>query len=227
MNEISFFEFDALETAIVDAARILRLEAPPTWILDRINTELADRLNDTLIDFLNKPELVDGVEIHETRRPLGQARGLDLRLRRNVKSGATDKVRFFKIGESWKSGHWALVALTVGLILASPTVIIPTAALIENFFRNLITLERPKDSRAIDAYAGFLKARSELVRVADPERSPYPSTAAIHSHSGHVDPKDTTLGLTCLHHRNILIVDEWGGEPNDNAHPENLWKEAL
>ena len=69
MEEARFFDYEAIEEAIVSASRYLNSEKAPMWVVERIDSNKADKLNDILIELISNSDLFDEVIMTKTKSP--------------------------------------------------------------------------------------------------------------------------------------------------------------
>jgi hypothetical protein len=143
MSERRFFDSEALIDALVKSTTEIDLEFDTNLLLKKLRQNDADILNDAILQVLKESELVSDVEHHQTIPPPGQQQGFGLRLRRKIKDGHTEKVTFYRVKESLKTGYLSLVGLAAGLWMNSPSVVIPGTSLLINSWRNFISLKHP------------------------------------------------------------------------------------
>ena len=222
--ESSFGDTEALHTALARASALLGVPEKMDWLLERIPEAHAAELNQTLVALLEAPDLDEALDVY-TYPPELHGERAPLLVRRAVKDGRTVQCRFFRFREAMVSASWSLVGLSIGLWMTSPTAAITTASLAMTAWRNLLTLRRPDDADAIDAYEAFLKSRLAMVRRG--AALPYPSTAEIAAATTALDRRALAGGLSRLRHLKILEVKVWGGAAEDNGDAANLWAEIF
>jgi hypothetical protein len=118
-----------------------------------------------------------------------------------------------------------LAGLAVALALHSPAAVFPAAGVVENLWRNLITLERPRDNTALDVYEAFLKRRTILAQAGGGHC--IPSTTEVHTQTGSSNPADTLSGLIQLWNLKILEATTVDGAVASCPDEESRWREVI
>jgi len=226
MDERIFFESETLIDSLVDGLKTIDVEIAPEELLNILQEKQADALNDSLVELFRDPMLGEHVETVDNVEPPGIPRGFGSLLRKSVKEGRIARMTFFRVKPSWETSAISLIGIGLGLAFLSPTAIVPGVGLIRNVWKNLITLRRPEDSRAIDTYEALLKAQvlhKEGTRI----NVYYPTVRDIHEASGVLEERAIVLGLAQLKDLKLVEVKKWGGQSWDYEHPENRWYQVF
>lgn len=226
MAERKFFENEALLDTLVAAKSEIRLDFELDQLLAKINQNDADILNDAILEVLEESDFASDVDSLLTNPPPGQQQGFGLRVRRKVKEGQIEKVTFFRVRESLKTGALSLVGLSAALWMQSPTIVISGASLLLTGWRNLITLKASKNKHEIAAYEALLKV--QIKKMQDTDLKYYwPSTKEVHVETGNNSRQDTIIGLANLLDLRLVEVKHWGNRPHDNTNLKNLWCQTF
>jgi hypothetical protein len=229
MSQLQFFESQTLSATLVEAERVL---ASPSLqnLANEIPADAAAHLNDVLAELFADPRLADCVTVsHDVEAP-EDADGFGWRLGRKVAAdGKTQKARFYRFQSEWKTQAVSLVAvaIAIGLIPLNPlsgfAALPPTLTLLASAWDKFVTLQRPHDAHAIDAYEALVKAALESRRRG--ERAP--TTDEIHAVTGNPELAITLAGLKRLKELELVDVVEWENLAGNYDAAGNRWLQRL
>lgn len=221
MQELRFFECDALISMMSLALERSRSRRDASTVIDAIGTNVADATNDAITELLrNDPRLatVTSIEFHSVMS--SDKIGFGVHYRNVKKDGQIVQMRFYRVRESWVASALSLAGLTVGIALLSPGVVIPVVSLLRTIWKSLITLDAERNSEAIHAYQALLAAKLNNESI---ENSPTLSDINGNLQLG----VSALIGLQQLRDLGLVEVANWADRQGDYSNELNRWRIVI
>jgi hypothetical protein len=227
MSERVFFETQALSGMELIAREMLALPGSVD-LLGGVSQEHSAALNEAIADLLADSRFSDVVQVDADVPIPASIEGLGWQISRRKRDGVTQKARFLRLKGGWKTQAASLVGISVALVLSTVNplsaagVLVPTMTMIASVWDNLITLQRPQDNHAIDAYEGLLRALSQ-----NDNRPRLPPTTEQIVGASTTDSNNTVSGLRRLRQLDLVEIVNWGGLSGDETNDRNQWLPRL
>lgn len=219
MSERQFFEYEALEDALVASQERLNFEFDTDFFLEKLGEENVNLLNEAILDILKEKEFESYVNTIQTIPPPNLKQGFDLKLKSSKKDGVTEKVTFFRVKKSVEDSALSLTSLVFAIKLLNPLGVIPAVGVIKTAFKNIITLKRTKHKNAILV----IEAIPQVIMKNSVSSNHFPSTSEIYNEIGTLDMREIINGITLLFNEKLIRIKKWGEIENDYSHPQNTW----
>jgi hypothetical protein len=226
MAERVFFESQALLAALAEGQEILAVETNKAGIIEQIPPKKAEALNEAIAALFADGRLADAVTVQNDVAPPSTADGFGWRLGRKVAGGMTRRMKFYQAKSVWKTQVGSLIGIAVALALtplnplAAAGAIAPTFILVSSAWDKFITLERPRDTDAIDTYEALLRAEIVLNGSA-------PTADQINGASNGASFGSTVAGLRRLKELGLVEVVTWEDEEGAINKPGNRWYQQF
>jgi hypothetical protein len=230
MSQQAIFEYQVLEYAFSSASKAASLELDTGSLEESLPVNFAAELNQQLVDVLEDISFTAVVARIPNQQPPVPSPSYALRLRAKYKDGQLNSMTFYRIKDSWQSTALSLVSIAIALAAQSHTgVILPSASILLNSWKQFVALSRPKDDLEIDTYEALVRAMAKLAMKTLSARQP--SAAEIFTARAESVVlsmiSDVVDGLKRLKELSLIEIAAWGGHGGDYSHPENRWQPRI
>ena len=224
------YEVELLEYALSNASPIVAPDLDTSSLQESLPADLVAELTRQLAEVLEDSSFTSvSTRIHNQTAPAAQS-GYGLRLRKKYKDGEPDSMTFYRIKDSWQSSALSLLGLAIALATHSNAgPIVPSASIVLNSWKQLVTLSKPADALEIDTYEAMIAAFAKLsMRILSAKQ---PTALEIfdarHVNSVISKASDAIDGLKRLKELNLVEVASWGGNSGDYSHEGNRWQPRI
>jgi hypothetical protein len=221
MDELTFFEPEALEASLAAASNHLNMRRDTPALAGAMPQSDADAINDFMVA-LYKSAPADLVSLTESVVEPVSLHGYGMRLRTVVRNGRPHQMTFFRVKPAWPTIAISLVGLSIALASFPPGGLAAALLVAKTTYENLVSLDSPHDSAAMRSYEALIRWRSErsdgsptvaeMIPLMEPDA---PSEAQI------------TKALQRLADLQLVKVSTWGGLGGDLDDRGNQWTTQL
>jgi len=230
MNQKAVYEVELLDYALSNASAIVAPTLDTRSLQESIPVDLAAELTRQLVAVLEDESFTAVSTRIANQRAPAPASGYGLRLRAKYKDGQPESMTFYRITDSWQSTALSLVGLAIALATQShPGPIVPSASLVLNSWKQLVTLRKPADALEIDTYEALTAALAKLSMRTLSAKQPTALEVFDSRPEGSVLPtaRDAIDGLKRLKELNLVEVASWGRNSGDYANELNRWQPKI
>jgi hypothetical protein len=230
MNQKAVYEVELLDYAIANALAIVAPDLNAQSLQESIRVDLAAEITRQLVQVLdNESFTAVSTRIANQRAPAA-ASGYGLRLRAEYKDGQPESMTSYRLTDSWQSTALSLLGLAIALATQSHTgPIVPSASIVLNSWKQLVTLRKPANALEIDTYEALTAAVARLSMRTLSAKQPTAVEVFDSRLEGSVmsTVADAIDGLKRLKELNLVEVASWGRNASDYANELNRWQPKV
>ena len=230
MKHKAVYEVELIDYAVTNALEIVAPDVDTQSFQESMRVDLAAEITRQLVEVLEDESFTAVITRIANQRTPAAVSGYGLRLRAEYRNGQPESMTFYRITDSWQSTALSLIGLAIALATQSHTgPIVPSASIVLNSWKQLVTLKKPAHALEIDTYEALTAALARLSMRTLSAKQP----TAIEVFDSRLEESvmstaaDAIDGLKRLKELNLVEVTSWGRNSSDYANESNRWQPKI